>query len=112
MNEIKDTQLIGRIGLAQDVTLIKVQVIKKKYIEQMPKVEVRDLSDDAEILGHTDYPGRWVVVNDKGRLVRVHEHKFLSYWNHVVRLDMDGTPDGSIERANRTLEALPQIFQD
>lgn len=95
--------------------LIRLKVIKKKFIEQMPAVGQGDhaVPPGLEVVGVAE---DWVVCRDgENRLVKAAAWRWAKYLAEDSRTEppMGSTEwDGAYAEANDLINTYPQIFQD
>lgn len=111
--EIKEKNIIGGIGLIENPELIKVKVIKGKYVEQMSPLSMPELeSKKVEIVGRTRI--HVIFRTETGEFKKFHNLDMMVYLRKEMMLknptiiDMrEATP-----MANQEYERIPFIFEE
>ncbi len=110
--EVKEVGLVGGLQIVKDIELVKIKVIKEKYVEQMNTLTVDELKDrNNEIVGRT----RAFVLFRKppGEIKRLHQSDMLTYFRELIM--GDGKEIGyqeAIELSNWQLEKIALIFEE
>lgn len=117
----KTRALVGEKRIIEDASLIKVQVIKKKYVDQIKEINVKvsDSFTDLEmiILGRCD---QWIIFTDKTKaLQKMSRVDFIQY---SIEEDPRTRDVGDRERRKvskpladaigKMLNKIPQLFAE
>ena len=80
--EIKTKEFLGKHSLVENPELVKVLTIKKKYIEQMPSMELKYnppyLPEVLEVFGRV--LGLIIVRDTAGRFMKISK---IDYWRYL-----------------------------
>ena len=116
--QIGTVPVIGIYGLVATPSLIKIQTIKKKIVEQMPELPPKHLIDQGDtairILGRV---GPYVVVHsDSQQFLKIHRNDFVDHIRGILIKQLpesDERPnyDAIMEEAKQTFYKLPQMFE-
>lgn len=122
MNEIQVKDFVGDTSLITNPTVIRVSVIKKKYLEQMESLDA--FLSGLRFIGRTESFA--VATEPGGALVKLHNLKFREHLRHSKEQEMlDGRKWADAEKTEREAiseqgmsysddawEELPQLFTD
>ena len=115
--QIGTAPLLGEFELVILPSLIKVQVIKKKIVEQMPEPPLTMLAKHGDkmfrVVGRV---GPYVVFHsDSQQFSKIHRNDFVDYvmgvlvkaWPRNERVDTNKISEEAIKKFN----SLPQMFE-
>ena len=115
--ELGTVPLIGKFELVAIPSLIEVQVIKKKIVDQMSEIPLKMLeeygSNTFRVIGRV---GPYAVFHsDSHQFVKIHRNDFTDYAQALMvrNAPKDMTPDVKIlsEESNKIFYRLPQLFE-
>ena len=109
--------IIGEFNLVATPSLIKVQVIKKKLVEQMPETPLKILADHGDdvfrVLGRV---GPHVVFHsDSQQFSKIHRNDFVDYTASTLHKMAPESEKGNIkgiqQKALMKFNSIPQMFE-
>ena len=124
MGKEKIVDAVRLLAPVKDIDVVRIMVIKKKFMDQVPKIEATDLFDSKK---------KWKVVGidkeklmllrdmESGKLGTIWVDKYVNdCWDkeRIVHKDKDGKWDHSARteafkrECKRINETYPQIFMD
>lgn len=117
--ETKENPLAILLDLVEDPMLIKVQTIKRIFIEQMERLPYsqfidaarnRDVEAVGRIVGVKDVEDAIILQTEDGRLMRTHDVNYMEYLRHVGRFDLELDQAQSEQYTKTAMQRIPQIF--
>lgn len=109
--------IVGEFNLVATPSLIKVQTIKKKMVDQMPETPLKMLEDHGDkmfrVLGRV---GPYVVFHvDSQQFTKIHRNEFVDYTvGSLIRLLPKNEKADSNKlhtEANAVFNKIPQMFE-
>jgi hypothetical protein len=106
MNEIQTDTALTQVGIVSEPQLVQVKTIKRKYVEQMPRVgDHSNPPPEVEVLGAS---GAFVVLLEpNGHLIKCHRVDWVAY---LMKESSDYK--AGLAQAHATLDSYPQLFED
>jgi hypothetical protein len=105
MSTLKKTDLLAVAMVVADKDLLRVSTIKKKFVEQMPKLNAPELKKGGfEIVGHVSH-GAFFVIK-MGRIFA------KTHWTDLCEYLRDEMGQTQIVMHNDVMNTYPQLFED
>lgn len=110
--EVNEKEIFAGAKLIDDVSLIKVKVIKKKFVEQIETWWEQNIFpfDKVEYIGLNV---AWILFRIDSKLWKIHFSRFVDSMRSNIRTN---NPDLEYEDVNKLIEEvtskIPQIFEE
>ncbi len=104
------TDIIKSVPTVADPALLRVQTIKRKFVEQMPRHEAKELPEltsqyDIEVVGTV--PGFVILRLDNNQFHKVHRVDWIP---HLIGKAADYK--AALAEAHTAVNNYPQLFED